>query len=245
MKNLKIYFLASLFIVLGCSQDNDNMGSDKGDGTGGSLAIFALKGNYLYTVDHSKLNVFSLLNQNQPTKVNDLEVGFAIETLFSDGNYLYIGSREGMYIYSIENPENPQLLSSVQHFTACDPVVANATHAFVTLHSNTVCGNNTNLLEVYDTSDLNHPLLIHSRNLVQPRGLGLYGNYLLVCDDVIKIFDIQNPIEPVVVATINKNCFDVIIKEDTLFAIGDQGLFRYRLNPNAITDIVAESEILF
>jgi hypothetical protein len=125
------------------------------------LAIFALKGNYLYTVDDTSLNVFSLIETNNPVKVNDLLVGFAIETLYIYGENLYMGSQNGMYIYSLENPENPQFLSNAQHVTACDPVVANNTHAFVTLHSSNFCGNNTNLLQVYETSSLTDPILIH------------------------------------------------------------------------------------
>ncbi len=244
---MKKYLIVSLsifaFLVLGCSTNNDNLSN--GDGQGGSLAIFALKGDYLYAVDNSKLNVFSLLNPSVPVSVNELEIGFNIETLFSYNQYLFIGSRNGMFIYSIENPENPILVSSAQHFTACDPVVANATNSFVTLHSGTLCGNDLNVLQVYNTSDINNPILIHSRNLTYPKGLGLYNNYLFVCDDVIKVFDIQNPIEPLLVNTINRECFDIIINGNTLYAIGDMGLYRYELNPGNINDIQYRSQITF
>ncbi len=241
------YFNLLLIILFftNCSQDNSASPEINSDGTGGSLAIFALKGNYLYSVDNEKLNVFSLVNSAQPSKVNEINVGFNIETLFSNGEYLFIGSRNGMFIYSVENPENPIQLSVAQHFTACDPVVANATHSFVTLHSNTLCGNNINVLEVYNTEDKSNPILIHRRNLTYPKGLGLYNNYLIVCDDDIKIFDIQNPAEPVLVKSINKKCFDVIIKGNDLFAIGENGLFRYLLDNNTITNVILKSEINF
>ena len=232
-----------VFILLVTSCSTDKANSSSADGQGGSLAIFALKGNYLYAVDNSKLIVFSLLNPSVPVSVNEVEVGFNIETLFSYDQYLFIGSRNGMFIYSLENPENPVQLSSAQHFTSCDPVVANATHSFVTLHSGTFCGNNLNVLQVYNTTNLNNPILIHSRNLTYPKGLSLYNNYLFVCDDVIKIFNITNPAEPILVNTIEKNCFDVIIKENTLFAIGENGLYRYELNPNLITDIQFKSQV--
>lgn len=236
-----ITLLVFVLLVTSCSTDKANLSS--GDGQGGSLAIFALKGNYLYAVDNSKLNIFSLININVPVIVNQVEIGFNIETIFSYNQYLFIGSRNGMYIYSLENPENPVQLSSVQHFTSCDPVVANATHSFVTLHSGTFCGNNLNVLQVYNTTDLNNPILVHSRNLVYPKGLGLYNNYLFICDDVIKIFNIENPNEPVLVNTIDKNCFDLIIRENSLFAIGENGLYRYELNPNLITDIQFKSQV--
>ena len=240
-----IKILLILLVLVSCSSDGDSTSSESGNGTGGSLAIFALKGNYLYTVDNTKLNIFSLINTNEPSKVNQINIGVGIETLFSKDNYLFVGSTNGMFIYTIENPENPILLSSAQHFTSCDPVVANDTHSFVTLHSNTNCGGNINLLQVYNTTDIRNPILIHERNLTYPRGLGLYNNFLIVCDEDIKIFDIVIPEQPVLVKTINKNCFDVIIKGDNLFAIGENGLYRYLLNQNNITDVVFKSEIIF
>ncbi len=243
MKNLKILVL--LLALIGCSSDNKSTTQSTGDGTGGSLAIFALKGNYLYSVDYAKLNIFSLINTSEPTKVNEINVGFNIETLFSYGDYLFIGSRNGMFIYTVENPENPIKLSSVQHFTSCDPVVANTTHSFVTLHSNNRCGNNINELQVYNTINPSNPILVHKRNLTNPKGLGLYNNFLIVCDDVIKIFNIQNPSEPLLIKSINKNCFDVIIKGDDMYAIGNNGLYRYLLNPTDINDINLKSEVLF
>lgn len=243
MKYLK--FLILFLVLIGCSDDGNNDSSPSTDGQGGSLAIFALKNDYLYTVDNQNLNVFSLIDSNQPTKVNTVNVGFNIETLFSNDQYLYIGSRNGMFIYSIENPENPMYLSSAQHFTSCDPVIANETHAFVSLHSNTNCGNNINVLQVYDIADQANPILIHQRNLTHPKGIGLYHNFLVVCDDDLKIFDIQNPNEPILVKAINKNCFDVIIHGNDLFAIGNQSLSRFTLDQNDITNVVLKSEITF
>lgn len=244
MKKLLLY-ISAFFIIMACSDDSNSNAESANDGQGGSLAIFALKGNYLYTVDHSKLNVFSLLDAAGPVKVNEMTVGWEIETLFSHEDYLYIGSRAGMYIYSITNPESPQMVSSVQHFTACDPVVSNGTHTFVTLHSNTACGNNINMLEVYNTSNPNNPVMVHRRNLVHPKGLGLYGNYLFVCDDEIKIFNVENPEQPVLAGSIARECFDVIIRGNDLFAIGDKKVSRYALNPAQITDITLKSEVNF
>ena len=239
----KIFLLSILFVFVNCSTDADSI--TKGDGTGGSLAIFALKGDYLYTVDDNSLNVFSIVDTSNPLKVNDLFVGFAIETLYTNGDNLYMGSQNGMYIYSITNPESPQFLSNVQHVTACDPVVANNTHAFVTLHSNNFCGNNTNILQIYETSSLTNPTLIYQQNLIFPKGLGLFHNYLFVCDNVIKIFDVQNPAEPNLVGTIDKFCFDVIIKGNELYGIGESGLYRYELNPLDITNYSLKSSISF
>ena len=219
---------------MGCESDSTNNESQvpTSDGQGGSLARFTLKGDYLYTVDNFDLNVFNVANTNDPIKVNSVAIGFDIETLFGYKDYLYIGSQNGMFIYSLENPEFPQQLSNVQHFTACDPVIANDTHAFVTLHSETFCGGDINVLEVYDVSDVTNPILLNSRNLTYPKGLGLYGDYLFVCDDEIKVFDVSNPEESKLVTSLNRNAFDVIIRNDLLIAIGESGLYQYRLSPD-------------
>lgn len=232
MKNI-IIIIGIAYLIIGCCQGNaDYMAMDlvAEDGQGGSLATFTLKGNYLYTVDNYDLNVFSLTNEEEPELVNTVRIGFNIETLFSFKDYLYIGSRNGMFIYSINEPEEPTMLSNVDHFTACDPVIANDTHAYVTLHSNAICGNNINVLEVYDIQNITQPVLISSHNLVSPKGMGFYENYLIVCDNEIKLYDITNPQQAQLITSIDKEAFDVIVSGDLLIAIGEEGVFQYELS---------------
>jgi hypothetical protein len=78
------------------------------------------------------------------------------------------------------------------------------------------------------------PVLISSRNLTKPIGLGLYNDYLIVCDDEVKIFDVSDPQNSLLVHSINRNAFDVIVNNDTLILIGENGLYQYSLNPNSI-----------
>ncbi len=230
-----VYILMLFAATVACESDSSNSESQvaNSDGQGGSLARFTLKGDYLYTVDNFGLNVFNVANTSDPIKVNSVPIGFNIETLFGYKDYLYIGSQNGMFIYSLQNPEFPDRLASVEHFTACDPVIANDTHAFVTLHSETFCGNDINVLEIYDVSKITEPVLLNRRNLTFPRGLGLYGNFLFVCDDEIKIFDISKPEESKLVSAIKRNAFDLIIQNDLLIAIGESGVYQYRLSNNS------------
>ena len=168
---------------------------------------------------------------------------FNIETLFSYKEFLFIGSRNGMFIYSAANPEEPIFLSEAQHFTSCDPVVANFTHAFVTLNTTNGCGTGISALQIYNVEDLENPVLISSRNLTRPIGLGLYGNYLIVCDDEVKIFDISDPENAQLVHSINKDTFDVIIRGNLLILVGDNGLFQYSLDENNIQNTTELSTI--
>jgi hypothetical protein len=244
----KYSLLFAILLCFGCNSNSDNSSSNNesaatGTGQGGSLARFTILNDYLYTVDDYGLNVFNIVNPQESVKVNHVSIGFNIETLFNYKDYLFIGSQNGMFIYSATNPEEPQYLSDAQHFTACDPVVANNTHAFVTLHSDIGCGTTINALEIYNVEDIENPILVSSRNLTRPIGLGLYQDYLIVCDDEVKIFDVSDPENTTLVHAINKNTFDVIIKGNNLFLIGDNGLYQYNLDENDIQNTTELSSI--
>lgn len=235
-KNIILFCL--IFVFLGCSEDASTDGTSFTEtGQGGSLARFALFLDYLYVVDDSNLNVFSITDLENPVQINTVPIGFDIETLFVYKTYLYIGSRNGMFIYDVQNPEEPTYLSDVQHFTACDPVVANATHAYVTLHTNIGCGTDVNRLEIYDVTNVTDPILISFRNLTQPIGIGLYGDYLFVCDDEVKVFDVSDLENSQLVTSIDINAFDVIINSGILVLIGDNGLHQFSLDDTNINNI--------
>ncbi|WP_430410929.1 LVIVD repeat-containing protein [Kordia sp.] len=241
MNTLKIFILLVCVGIIHTSCDSDssdiaNTTNEFGqDGQSGSLARFVTLENYLYTVDYQNLNVFNISNTENPVLVNTINVGFNIETLSSYKDYLYIGSRNGMFIYNASQLETPQLLSSVQHFTACDPVIANDSHAFVTLKGGNLCGEDLNILEVYDVTDAENPILLSQRNMIEPIGLGFYQNdYLFVCDDQVKIFDISDPENMQLVHAIDADSFDVIIQNNLLILIGETGLTQYMLNPDDI-----------
>ena len=244
-KYISIFSL--LFLLLtSCNQDSNDVSNNGGDGQGGSLAIFLLKGNYLYTVDYQNLNVFNIQQEQSPIKVNTINIGFDIETLFGLNNYLFIGSSTGMYIYDVSNPELPKQLSVSRHFRACDPVVANDKYAYVTLHTNAICGGSLNELQTYDITDVENPELLNVRGLTNPKGLGLYHNYLIVCDDDVKIFDVSDPTNSIYITSIPiALSIDVIIRENKLFVISEKGLYQYQLNPNAISSFQKMSEIKF
>lgn len=226
-----------LFIAIcSCSEDSassDTLGNSD-NGQSGSLARFTILDDYLYTVDNQNLNVFNIANPENPVLVNTVAIGFDIETLFAFRTYLYIGSRNGMFIYSAANHEAPELLSAVEHFTACDPVIANASHAYVTLKGGNICGGVENVLEVYDVNDVENPVLITRRNLVQPVGIAFYQNYLFVCDDEVKIFDITDPEQMNLVHAIPAESFDVIIQDNNLILVGEEGVYQYALDPTNI-----------
>src|SRR5690606_36779142 len=149
-----VFFIISIAFTLACSQEGENgsqneaMGNN--DGQGGSLARFAVLGDYLYTVDEYGLNVYNIATPSDPVLVNNIPISVRIETLIKYMEYLERGSQNGMFIYSIGDPECPEYLVDVQHFTFSDPVMAYTTTAFVTLLSDLGCGTTANQLEIYD-----------------------------------------------------------------------------------------------
>ncbi len=244
MRKYFILILSVLFLMHSCGENNDANSESQSvsEEKGGSMATFILKGNYLYVVDQSRINVFSVSDAENPVKINSVEIGLNIETLFSFDKYLFVGSQNGMFIFSIEeNPEVPTFVSAAQHFTACDPVVANANNAFVTLHTNTVCNTNVSLnkLMVYDIANISNPLLISERNLLEPKGLGLYNDYLLICDkNDLLVFDVSDPKNIQLKKTIaNVPAIDLIIRGNHLFAFTTNSVHQYSLDPNNIENI--------
>jgi hypothetical protein len=248
MKKIYLVLVFAIFMAFSCNDNDNAVASDvAGDGQGGSLATFTLKGDYLYTVDFFNLSVFNISDATNPVKVNTVNVGFNIETLFIFKEYLFIGSQDAMYIYDIANAELPKLLSRSNHFRACDPVVANDTNAYVTLHSNATCGGAINELKTYNIEDVENPVLLNTRGLTEPKGLSLFAdNYLLVCDDTVKIFDVSDPKNSKYINEIDTNgAIDIIIRNNHAFVVSEVAINQYQLNENDITDIIQISTFTF
>lgn len=242
----KLVAFCIFLILAGCSADSDSSASGTGDGIGGSLARFSLVGDYLYTVDDESLRIFDISNPDLPTFVGNKYIGFDIETLFSLDEYLFVGSRLGMFIFDISDPKFPLQLSAVQHMRSCDPVVSSGDYTYVTLHTNATCEGNINQLEIYDTRDLLRPELLVTVTLDRPIGLALYGNYLLVTDEnVVRIFDVTDPASPDLVGGIEEDAFDLIVRNNDLFIIGEHALSQYELDPEDIENITFKSTLTF
>jgi hypothetical protein len=173
--------------------------------------------DYLYVLDKNNIVVYHIVNPASPVFKNKVAVAFDIETLYPNGDKLFIGSATGMYAYSLSNPALPQLLSSVSHVRACDPVVAQGNYAYVTLRSGTTCGG-SNVLNVYNVTNISSPSLVKTIPMNFPYGLGLSGNALYVTNPTgIRLFNIATPDNPVPVTDIAEpSASDVIPYNNTM-----------------------------
>ena len=129
--------------------------------------------------------------------------------------------------------ETLQGLASVScdftHGTACDPVIANANYAFITLHAGTTCGGSANELDIVDATNIASASLIKSYPMTSPTGLCLDGSLLFVCDQsVVKVFDVSdvdnlNLLSSVPVSNPN----DVIAANHVMMVVTTDGLYQF------------------
>lgn len=160
-----------------------------GVGIAGSTARFTIVDHILYTIEDWQLGVFDI--QEGMVHLRDLGLTRMAETAFPAEGYLYIGTTTGMLIYDVHNPSNPSFVSDYAHLTSCDPVVVQGNKAFVTLSTGRTCFGNVNSLQVINLNDITMPFLEYEFAMTNPRGLGLDGNTLFLCDgpDGLKVFD--------------------------------------------------------
>ncbi len=209
-----------------------------GTGDGGSLARFKIVGDYLYAVDSHNINVFGIQDLNNPTDLPDVFAGFDIETIFNRGDQLFLGSMRGMYIYDIKDPATPTLISEFEHGTACDPVVVDGDHAFVTLRGGNNCGATESGLFIVDISDIENPVLQKEYRMDEPYGLGIKDEKIFICDgnSGLKVYD-KTDVDNLQLLNHFKdiNTFDVVPLQNHLLMIGDGVLYQYNYEAAAIS----------
>jgi len=204
-----------------------------GAGIGGSMGRFMLNEQYMYVIAvPSKLKTVDVTSATEMAIVDSVEVFRSMETLFRLENKLFVGTTTGMIIYDISNPLTPVEISTYEHITACDPVVADGQYAYVTLRTGTVCGGGDNLLEIIDISSIENPYLVKSYPMFNPHGLGIDGDLLFICDGDagLKVYDKTNPLEILanqVAHFPDFNTFDVIPLNGVLMLIGNGGIYQY------------------
>ncbi|MEP6951506.1 MAG: hypothetical protein ABI863_19605 [Ginsengibacter sp.] len=200
-------------------------------GIAGSMARFALVGDYLYTVDDANLNIFDLTNSNDPVFKNQMQVDWHVETIYPFKNNLFIGSNNGMFIFNItSSPANPTKVGEFTHVRSCDPVIADDSFAFVTLHSGTTCLGFNNELDVVKLNDLSNAELVKTYSMTSPQGLSKDGKLLFICDgtDGLKVYDASDVQSLQLVKQFTGiETYDVIAYNKIAIVVAKDGLYQY------------------
>jgi hypothetical protein len=230
-----IYFISVLAILFaGCGLDS---GVSPGDNSiAGSTARFTMNGDYLYILNGNTLETY-LLNDEGVLVLKDARIVTSeVETIFSRGDALFLGTTNGMYIFSLDSNKIPNLQSFYNHIVSCDPVVADSNYAFLTLNNNANnrCNRGVNQLEVIDIRDMKKPILQKVYAMNSPRGLGIDGNLLFVCDNKFKVYDRSNVDSLQLISQFNVFANDVIPYNGKLFLTSSSGFYQYSYSNNSL-----------
>jgi len=230
--------------LAGCQSDGSDILAPDGDGSGvgGSLARFMVAGDFLYTVDNTKIKTIHLADPADPVLINEQTIAEGVESIFRLGNRLFIGSSTGLFLYTFGADGIPQrqgeFLYSNLNFPIfpCDPVVANDSFAYVTLN-NTIeveaCRRNTvtlvKVLNIFDITDIQNPALVAQYDMANPQGVGLDGNLLFVCENQfgLKVFDVSNPNNILLIKHLEGfTVHDVIPLGGLLLVVGPENVYQ-------------------
>lgn len=204
-------------------------GSSGGTGGGGSMARFSIIENLIYVVDRNNISTLDLAGLNVQ---NSTAVSWNVETLFGTDKYLFLGTTTGMFIYNRNNGAEPTYVGGFTHARGCDPVVVQGDYAFVTLRGDGDCGEADDALYVVDISNISSPKLHSQHAMFGPRGLGVNGNTLMICDGTkgLRIFDKSdlNQILKNEIATVSDvDSYDVILLENRFILSTADGVYQY------------------
>ncbi len=229
------------------SSSTNLAGSASSNGINGSMSRFTLYDNKLYTVTENQMTIFDLKGLT-PTKLGESTyVGWNVETIFSYKDNMFMGTPTGMIIYSVADPVKPVYMSSISHVFGCDPVVVDNDLAYVTIHSGTACGQNSNELLIIDVKDVKNPKQLKHpfEKMTNPKGLGIDKGMLFLCDDGLKIFKITKPDEYLkeIIHKKGMDGYDLIAYNNTLMMIAKDGFYQY--NYSDINDIKFLSKFTF
>jgi hypothetical protein len=243
--NTLVLIILQACLIAGCESEPGPAGESVGQG--GSMTRFAINGSFMYVAGNSTIRVFNI-EANNFEQVNEVTVGFGLETIFARGEYLYLGSNDAMYIYSISTPASPSFIFRYAHIVSCDPVVVQGNRAYVTLRSTeTTCNRGENALEIIDITDPYHPSLVKNYPMESPHGLGVYENYLFLCEggSGLKVFDISDEENIQLIKQITDiHAFDVIARANLITVTGEDGIFQYQFpEPSEVLKLLSKIDV--
>ena len=244
-----IIWLSGGMAFLSSSSRPQSFASDKSaaNGKAGSMAKMAIQNGWLYAVSNSLLQVIDLSQADKPLLSKTIQTSALNETVFPFKDKLFIGSQTGMSIYSVSNPNLPVYQSMFSHARVCDPVIADDTHAYVTLRSNGfTCLGNLNEMNVLDIRNVQSPILLKTYPFAHPKGLSKEGNILMVCDGEIgvKIYDASNPENIKLLQNLAlEEAYDVICYNNIAYISAQDGLYQFNFSKPDQTKLISKISI--
>lgn len=233
MKTYKLIPILCILILAACESDSKSESNAIAPGVSkaGSMAAFAINGQYLYALDNNELAIFNITTPENVTYHSRMKMptGVIAETLYPFNGYLLVGTQQGVYIYDTKDASNPQYVSKYEHIVSCDPVVANGNFAYSTLRSGNLC-RGVNELHILDIKNISKPIQLSRMNLDNPHGLDIDGDVLVVCDgnSGFKTINVADRSKPTLIKTVNGfHGYDVITNQKNAIITGEDGIYQY------------------
>ena len=230
-KNTDVIYTGTAVAYSSATQSSSS--APKAVSQGGSTSRFAVQGHYLYAVQQDSMSLYNIADPAHPAYLNNIPLGFSVETIYPYQQYLFIGAPQGVLIYDASDPGQPVFLSQFSHVFACDPVVAQGHYAYATLRSGSLCmvNGSLNQLLVIDISNLKYPQLLRQVSMTNPGGLAVNGNDLIVTDGAggIRFLNLKDPEHPEIVHTLEapKAASDVMMVGQVAIVVADDGVYQY------------------
>ncbi|MBK7408998.1 MAG: hypothetical protein IPJ40_13615 [Saprospirales bacterium] len=247
--------LATVWLQSCYSEKSDSIAPGDGTtGVAGSYARFMIVDDFLYVVDRESIKTYSLENPADPNYLSEQFIGSNIETIFNLGDKLFIGAGSGLYVYTIGSTGIPQAAGQFLYsefnfgFEPCDPVVANDTYAYVTLNTTNriqrcrvSVDEQVNLLNIFNITNVYQPFLVAQYNMYNPKGVGLDGDILFICEDSqgLKVYNVADPENIQLLKHFTGfTAFDVIPLGGLLLVVGPDNVYQFDYsNPENIIQI--------
>lgn len=245
MKLLKLLSICCFLSLVACTADQDFGGrSEAAEATSntvnGSYTNMLTVDDRLYALTVESISTFDITNKANPKLINKQNVGFSIESIYHVEGVLFIGSREALHIFSLDSDGVPVRQSETEYdtfgddVTPCDPVVAKNDIAYVTLSATESGPCQTvrpiNQLRTYNVANLQNPQLLSVTDMIEPKGLGLDGQYLFVAEanNGVVVYDVSNPASPSVVSTLDGfRAYDLIPNDGILLVVGPSKITQF------------------
>lgn len=225
-------YLGLIFIVLifSCEGDGSDFSPELGGtGVGGSLAKFTISNNQVIVLNGNEVKQYDILSNGQLSEKNTLQISGQLETIFPYADKILIGSDNAVHFLEFDSDGLLSLLSTYDHLTACDPVVASNGIAFSTLKVSDCRAGTDDFLEAIDISDISNPRVLRVYDTQAPFGLAIKGSFLFVCEKgglTMYSFNPEGNLVEMDFMTIDGAIpLDIIINNTYLIVRTDQGIY--------------------
>ncbi|MFY0592223.1 hypothetical protein [Roseivirga sp.] len=241
MKKIVVFLL--LVLVFACGEDSSDFSPNlSGTGVGGSLAKFTISNNQVIVLNGSEVKQFDILSSGELSEKNTLQIFRQLETIFPYEDKILIGSSNAVYFLGFDSEGLLSVLSTYDHLTACDPVVASNGIAFSTLKVTDCRAGSEDLLEAIDISDIANPRVLRVYDTQSPFGLAIRGSFLFVCEKgglTMYSFNSEGNLTEMDFLTIDGAIpLDIIVNGGYLIVRTSEGIYNVSYSDTSLTGVL-------